>query len=122
MAWWSDKGIVTGSGGRFGVGGGRGVGGRYGVCPPAAVVVVSGLEPSLDDWPVILTMRPNVLIEGPEAATEAMLRALRPHCHEPLGYWGDTLGDRRPPTLIVREVAALSLTDQQRLLRWLERG
>jgi len=63
-----------------------------------------------------------MLIEGPEAETEAMLRALRPHCREPLSYWGDALGDQRPPTLIVRDVTALTATDQQRLLRWLDRG
>jgi hypothetical protein len=79
------------------------------------------LELSLD-WHAMVTTRPNVLIEGPEAATEAVLRALRPHCGEPASDWGDTLGDRRPPTLIVREVAALSATDQQHLQQWLDSG
>jgi hypothetical protein len=79
-------------------------------------------ELSLDDWRAMLTMRPNVLIEGPEAATEAVLRALRPHCAEPASDWGDMLGDQHPPTLIVREVAALTATDQQRLQQWLDSG
>ena len=86
------------------------------------VVAVSMPELSLDEWRVILSSRPNVLIEGPEAAIEAMLRALRPHCREPLSYWGDALGDQRPPTLIVRDAPALTATDQQRLLRWLDQG
>ena len=77
-------------------------------------------ELSLDDCHV-LTSRPNVLIEGPEAATEAMLRALRPHCREPQSDWGDALGEQRPPTLIVRDVAALTAIDQQHLMRWLDR-
>jgi DNA-binding NtrC family response regulator len=47
---------------------------------------------------------------------------LRPHCREPWCYWGDALGDQHPPTLIVRDVAALTATDQQRLLQWLDRG
>jgi len=84
------------------------------------VVGVSMPELSLDDCHV-LTSRPNVLIEGPEAATEAMLRALRPHCREPLFDWGDALGEQHPPTLIVRDVAALTATDQQHLMRWLDR-
>jgi DNA-binding NtrC family response regulator len=50
------------------------------------------------------------------------LRALRPHCREPLSDWDDALGDQRPPTLIVRDVAALTATDQQQLMGWLERG
>jgi hypothetical protein len=46
---------------------------------------------------VLLTRQPNVLIEGPAAATEAVLHSLvRAYCREPAGYWGDTLGDRRP--------------------------
>src|ERR1700682_1129878 len=69
-------------------------------------------ELSFDDC-IVLTSQPNVLIEGPEAATEAVLRALRPHCREPMSDWGDALGEQRPPTLIVRDVAALTATDQQ---------
>jgi Sigma-54 interaction domain len=84
------------------------------------VVAFSMPELSLDDCHV-LTSRPNVLIEGPEAATEAMLRALRPHCREPRSDWGDALGEQRPPTLIVRDVAALTAIDQQHLMRWLDR-
>jgi hypothetical protein len=63
-----------------------------------------------------------MLLEGPEAATEAVLHALRAHCHEPVRDWDDALGDERPRTLIVRDVAALPATEQQRLLRWIVMG
>jgi hypothetical protein len=77
---------------------------------------------SLDDWSVILTSRPNVLIEGPNAETERLLSALRPLCREPLCDWGDALGHQHPPTVIVRNAAALSAPDQARLLWWLDQG
>lgn len=113
-------GIVTRQGGKIRVWSERGVGSRFDVYFPAPMIAVTMPELSLDKWRIMLTRRPNVLIEGPEAVTEAVLGALRAHCREPAGYWGDTLGDQRPPTLIVRDVAALSATDQQRLLRWLD--
>lgn len=84
--------------------------------------VLSVSEPSLNKWRVMLTRRPNVLIEGPQAATEAVLRALRAHCGQPAAFWGDTLGDHRPSTLIARDVAALTAADQRRLVRWLHMG
>ena len=93
-----------------------------GIPLPPVVAVSPMREQSLDDWRFILTTRPNVLIEGPRAATEAVLRALRPHCREPVCCWGDPLGDQHPLTLIVRDVAALTAADQQRLLQWLDRG
>ncbi|OFV90069.1 MAG: hypothetical protein A3H95_16930 [Acidobacteria bacterium RIFCSPLOWO2_02_FULL_64_15] len=101
-----------------------GAGSRFEVYLPAATAGIAAAMPdlSLDKWRVMLTRRPNVLIEGPETATEAVLGALRAYCREPVEYWGDTLGGRRPPTLIVRDAAALTATDQQRLLRWLDLG
>jgi Sigma-54 interaction domain len=79
-------------------------------------------EVSLDDWRVVLTSQSNVLIEGREAATEEVLLALTPHCRQPVGRWGDTFGEQHPPTVIVRDVAALTAPVQQRLLRWLDMG
>jgi transcriptional regulator of aromatic amino acid metabolism len=67
-------------------------------------------------------MRPNVLIEGDKAATEATLQRLLPHCVEPAVEWNDVLGDARPATIIVRDVGNLSVSEQHRLLRWLDAG
>ena len=115
-------GIVTRLGGTIRVWSERGVGSRFEVYLPTPMVAVTLAERSLDKWRVLLTRRPNVLIEGPQAATEAVLGALRAHCGEPVGDWDERLEDQRPPTLIVRDVAALTAIDQQRLLHWLEIG
>jgi hypothetical protein len=71
-----------------------------------------------EEWRAILVARPNVLIEGPSATTDAILHQLWPHCSDPVLCWGDGLLRETTATLIVREVAALSATDQERLLRW----
>jgi hypothetical protein len=75
-------------------------------------------EPPLDDWHLMLRTRPNVLIEGAKAATEAALRRLLWHSLDP----GDALGSTCPSTLIVRDVASLSANEQPRLQRWIEDG
>jgi hypothetical protein len=93
--------------------------------PASSRVATSPLaapESPLDDWRLMLKMRPNVLIEGDKAATEATLRRLLPHCVEPAVEWNDVRGDARPATIIVRDVGNLSVSEQQRLLRWLDAG
>ncbi len=114
-------GIVTSQRGTIRVWSQPNVGSRFDVYLPASTMAVTLPDLSLDKWRLLLTSRPNVLIEGPEAATEAVLSALQAHCL-PARHWGDSLGNQRPGTLIVREVSALTAIEQQRLLRWLETG
>lgn len=115
-------GIVTRRRGRIRVWSERGVGSRFDVYLPSLPVAAAMPDLSDNRWRILLRKRPNMLIEGPEEATEGVLQALRAHCQEPVRYWGESLGDQRPPTLVVRNLAALTATEQQRLLRWLGMG
>ena len=71
---------------------------------------------------ILRTCRHNVLLEGPVAETNAVLRLLQSHLRGPI-VW-----NRPPPlelpsgntgVLILRGVAALSAEDQTRLLAWI---
>jgi hypothetical protein len=64
-----------------------------------------------------------VLLEGPVAATDAVLLLLQPHIREPI-LWNRPQAPLNLPSgethaLILREAAALSGDDQRRLLEWL---
>jgi hypothetical protein len=66
----------------------------------------------------------NLLLEGPAEVTDALLFLLRPHLREPI-LWKRSgapldLPADQGDTLVLRDVAALSADEQQRLLRWLE--
>jgi hypothetical protein len=82
----------------------------------------SGRPEGRAPWRALLAGGPNILLEGSEAATGAILLSLMPHCAEPVGLWGEALAGPRPRTLIVREVSALSAAEQRRLLDWLATG
>ena len=77
-----------------------------------------------EEWMVLQSWHPNVLIAGPEPATAKALSALSPVLRPSTAYWH---ADRplpsctfdAPQTLIVRDVSALSGAEQQRLLAWL---
>jgi hypothetical protein len=73
-----------------------------------------------DEWRTIITARPNVLIEGPEAMAEACILVWTPTLRTPVAAWEDGPPGERPATLLIRRVGALARDDQQRLLRWLE--
>jgi hypothetical protein len=67
----------------------------------------------------------NVLIEGPSAATDDVLLVMQPHLREPLvsnlSHGPLHLPDGAATPVILRNVAALTVDDQARLLAWLER-
>jgi Sigma-54 interaction domain len=66
----------------------------------------------------------NLLLEGPAAATDAVLLLLQPHLREPLVSNPPDSPFELPETttggLILRDVAALSACEQARLLVWLQ--
>ena len=74
-----------------------------------------------DDWHVLQTARPNVLLIGPDAAVAGFLELLLPRLEEPVT---DARGQFAIPsqsggTLILRDVSQLDTDSQQRLAEWL---
>jgi len=89
----------------------------------AAATDMSVLDPFQPEMRSLRAHRQNVLMQGPVASTDAVLRLLRPHIREPI-LWNRPERPLRLQTegtgaLVLREVAALSTGDQTRLLEWL---
>jgi hypothetical protein len=87
---------------------------------------VSWLEGFQTEWRVLWPHPHNVLLEGPVAATNAVLRLLQPHMRERI-VWNPPrvpleLPSEATGTLILRDVAGLSAHDQTRLRVWLGRA
>jgi Sigma-54 interaction domain len=72
---------------------------------------------------ILIGASPNILLEGPEASTEAVLLLLAPHLCEPVLRNRIGVPFIRPPrevgALILRDIDALSADDQTALLEWL---
>jgi hypothetical protein len=75
------------------------------------------------EWLVIRTWRPNVLITGSQATIDVLMASLRPSLQAPVHHWApDTalpIADEAG-TLLIGDVATLSLDQQRTLLAWLE--
>jgi hypothetical protein len=75
------------------------------------------------EWRTLCARQHNILLEGPQVATEAMVAHLSPYLREPVA-WQDAGTPSETPigdtgALVVRDIAALSASGQERLLRWL---
>ena len=88
----------------------------------APPIDISPLESYQCEWRVLRKHRCNVLVEGENAVTKAVLRLLLPYAREPVAwqqpYAPLELPDRRTNTFILRNAASLSVNDQARLLDW----
>jgi hypothetical protein len=75
-----------------------------------------------DDWQVLLSARPNTLLEGPYETTDAIVGEAMESLAEPYATWCGAPPARcdRPATLLVRSVSALDPDQQQALLAWLD--
>ena len=92
----------------------------------AAVAIDDTLmNPNEPEWRILRAHRLNVLLEGPAIATTAVLRLLQPHLPEPIRWHQPRRALRFPSVetgaLILKDVTALSLDDQRRLLEWIVR-
>jgi len=75
-----------------------------------------------DDWHVLQTARPNVLLIGSDAAVTGFLELLRPIVQPPVieSATGDlTLPSHASGTFILRDLSRLDAAGQQRLSAWL---
>ena len=92
----------------------------------AAVAIDDTLmNPNEPEWRILRAHRLNVLLEGPAIATTAVLRLLQPHLPEPIRWHQPRRALRlrsvETGALILKDVTALSLDDQRRLLDWIVR-
>ena len=75
-----------------------------------------------DDWQVLKTARPNVLVIGPDAAVTGFLELLLPYLQTPVteNQGGQFTAPSHPGgTLILRDVSRLDADSQQRLSQWM---
>jgi hypothetical protein len=75
------------------------------------------------EWLVLRTRRPNVLLTGSHGTTEVVVATLRPYLRPPVHCWAPDIPMPKPgdvATLLVCDVATLSLDQQRALLSWLE--
>jgi hypothetical protein len=77
------------------------------------------------EWVVLRTRRPNVLIAGTNETTEAIVATLLPYLRPPVHCWTPDVSlpaPREVTTMLIRDVATLSLDQQQALLSWLDQA
>jgi hypothetical protein len=65
---------------------------------------------------VIVSARPNVLVEGPERSTELLIQALATAVHETMYDWSQPWPKDGRATVIVRAVDALNDEEQRQVL------
>lgn len=79
-----------------------------------------------EDWAVLTTVHPSVLLVGPEPLTSEFVDALLPTCTQPVSLWGpirqDVPASGPSGTLILHDTDRLSLDDQRQLSHWLAVG
>jgi hypothetical protein len=75
------------------------------------------------EWLIVRTLHPNVLITGSRAATDGVLASLRPFLQVPVYEWAsDTAlpASGEVGTLLIGDVATLSREQQHLVLAWLD--
>ena len=81
---------------------------------------LDGLQVPPQEWRAIITVRPNVLAEGPDSSTERLIDAITSTLRGPVYEWDCvSCGQEPASTLIVRHVDLLNAADHRRLLDYL---
>jgi hypothetical protein len=82
------------------------------------------LPVSPEEWHVITTAHPNLLVEGPESATDETIVALVPHLRGPVHFWEPGIAlhtpGQRKASLLLRHANQLSLPEQRAVLGWMD--
>jgi len=90
--------------------------------PPSAEPAFSPFAISADQWRAVLTERPNVILLGTHAATDAVLKALEPRLTRPVWRSCARTGFALPPgpgAFVLHQLSGLSAIRQVHLLEWL---
>jgi hypothetical protein len=78
----------------------------------------------LGDWRALNATRPNLLLQGPDAATDGAIGALGPALGTPIHRWHADMPlpvpSGRQETLLLRDLITLTAERQTKLLRWIE--
>ena len=80
--------------------------------------------PSMAEWRSICASRHNVLLEGPQACTEAVLHLLKPYLDKPVTLKRSgaplELHTAKRGALVMHDIGAFSGLEQDRMLGWLD--
>lgn len=68
------------------------------------------------DWQLIVTARPNLLVEGPQESIECLVAALASVSPEPLWDWRQSPKGAAATTLLVQRIDALTVDEQRQLM------
>jgi hypothetical protein len=88
----------------------------------APSTVASG---GIPEWIILRTRRPNVLFTGWHAPSEIVMATLQPYLRPPVYCWAPDTAlpvPRDVTTLLICDVASLSLDQQRALLSWLDQA
>ena len=83
---------------------------------------VSAFSVAEEDWAVLTTARPNLLLVGPQHLSAEFVGALSPSFRQPVSFWrasGQDAPTVRPGTLVLEDADQLTLADQRRVDCWL---
>jgi hypothetical protein len=84
----------------------------------------ASMSPYRAEWQVLRVRRHNVLLEGRAVDTNRVLGLLQPHLRGPIRWCQPqlplTLPSGEAGVMILKDVVALSDSDQARLLQWLD--
>ena len=82
------------------------------------------LRVSPEEWQIITTAHPNLLIEGAESLNDATNVALTPFLRAPIHYWEPGIRFRAPRhhkgSLVLRDIAKLTPDEQIEALDWMD--
>jgi hypothetical protein len=88
--------------------------------PEETPIELAGLPVPSQEWHAIVTLGPNVLVEGPEFSAEILIQAVTASLQGPVYEWGSSAPVQEPgATLIVRRVDLLNAEEHRRLLDYL---
>ena len=92
---------------------------------PRTVAPSTVAREGIPEWVILRTRRPNVLFTGWHAPCETVMATLQPYLRSPIYFWAPDTALPAPgdvTTLLVCDVATLSLDQQRALLSWLDQA